>query len=41
LGEQALSQAGTFSGLSISKMAGNLWKIVNILVDRPHAQPRK
>jgi hypothetical protein len=38
-GEQASSQARTFlSGLNISKMAGNLWMIVNILVDRPHEQ---
>jgi len=37
-GEQALSQARTYGGLSISKMAGNLWKMINILVDRPLAQ---
>ena len=29
------------SGLSVSKMAGNLWKITNILVNHPHAQLRK
>jgi hypothetical protein len=28
-------------GLSASKMAGNLWKMINILVDRPHAQLQK
>ena len=38
-GEQAKQEH--LSGLSVSKMAGNLWKIVNILVDRPHAQLRK
>jgi hypothetical protein len=26
------------SGLSTLKMAGNLWKMINILVDSPHAQ---
>ena len=42
-GEQALSQARTFvlSDLSVSKMAGNLWKMITILVDRPHAQLQK
>ena len=40
-GEQALSKQEHLSVLSVSKMAGNLWKIVNILVDRPHAQPLK
>jgi hypothetical protein len=29
------------SGLSVSKMAGNLWMIVSILVDRPRAQFQK
>jgi hypothetical protein len=35
-GEQAKQEH--LIGLSISKMAGNLWKIVNILVNSPHAQ---
>ena len=34
-GEQTLSQATTFEWFKLSEMAGNLWKIVNILVDRP------
>jgi len=27
--------------LCFSKLAGNLWKIINILIDRPYAQLRK
>jgi hypothetical protein len=36
-GEQALSQARTFEWFKWF----NLWKMINILVDRPHAQLRK
>jgi hypothetical protein len=35
-GEEALSQARTFEWFKRFKMAGNLCKMVNILVDRPH-----
>jgi len=38
-GEQAKQEH--LSGLSASKMARNLWKMINILVDRPHAQLQK
>jgi len=45
-GEQALRQARTFGWFkrfkdcreSVEDLVRNLWKIVNILVDRPHAQ---
>jgi len=37
-GEQGLSHTRTFEWLNVSKMAGNLWKIANILVEHPHAQ---
>jgi len=37
-GEQALAKQEHLSGLSVSKMAGNWWKIINILVDCRHAQ---
>jgi len=40
-GEQALSPTRTFEWFKRFKMAGNQWMIVNILVDRPHAQLRK
>jgi len=40
-GEQALAKQEHLSGLNISKTAGNLWKIVNILVNRPHVQLQK
>jgi hypothetical protein len=40
-GGQALSQARTTEWFKRFKKAGNLWTIINILVDRPHAQLRK
>jgi len=40
-GEQALIQAKTFEWFKRFKDGRDLWKIVNILVDCPHAQLRK
>ena len=40
-GEQALSQARTMEWFNSFNVSGNLWKMINILVDRPHAQLRK
>jgi len=40
-GGQALSQARAFEWFKLSKMVGNLWKIINILVYSPHAQLQK
>jgi len=39
--KKAFGEQEHLSGLSVSKMAGNLWKMINILVDRPHAQFQK
>jgi hypothetical protein len=40
-GEQPLSQARTFEWFNNFNVSGNLWKMINFLVDRPHAQLQK